>query len=127
MRNSKTTKEIYEKLLQMPDLHSIPELDGEILIWKLYKNAYVRAYCDSYDTCIDVISDSVLVGSLAHWHPDEEYMFDELYDLGKKGNILVVKNLFLIKGVFYKGDPDKYHFDKNKKWHWGKLAYLEQK
>ena len=43
MRNSKTTKELYKNLLEMPDLHSQPELDGEILIWKLYKNAYVRA------------------------------------------------------------------------------------
>ena len=64
MKNSKTTKEIYEKLIQMPDLHSTPELDGEILIWKLYENAYVRAYCDSYDTCIDIISNSILIGSL---------------------------------------------------------------
>ena len=61
MRNSKTTQELYEKLLEMPDLHSIPELDGEILIWKLYENAYVRAYCDSYDTCIDIISNSIFI------------------------------------------------------------------
>ncbi|MBR3868918.1 MAG: hypothetical protein IKM66_06335 [Clostridia bacterium] len=56
-------------------------------------------------------------------------MFDELYSIGKKGNILVLKkHLFGIlgDGVFYMGEPDKYHFDKNKKWHWGKLTYLEQ-
>ena len=96
----------------MPDLHSKPELDGEILIWKLYKNAYVRAYCDSYDTCIDIISNSILVGSLTHWHPDEDDMFDELYSLGKKGNILVIQNSLLLKGVFYKGAPNEYRFDK---------------
>ena len=130
MRNSKTTKELYKKLLEMPDLHSAPELDGEILIWKLYKNAYIRAYCDNYDTCIDIISNFTLVGSLTHWHPDEDDMFDELYSLGKKGNILVVKKyLFGIlgDGVFYMGEPNKYRFNKNKKWHWGKLTYLEQK
>ena len=130
MRNSKTTKELYEKLLEMPDLHSAPELDGEILIWKLYENAYVRAYCDSYDTCIDIISNSILVGSLTHWHPDEDDMFDELYSLGKKGNILVLKKYvfgILGDGVFYMGAPNKYRFNKNKKWHWGKLTYLEQK
>ena len=127
MRNSKATKEFYEKLLEMPDLHSKPELDGEILIWNLYKNAYVLAYCDSYDTCIDIISNSTLIGSLTHWHPDEDDMFDELYSLGKKGNILVIQNSLLFKGVFYKGSPNEYRFDKNKKWHWGKLTYLEQK
>ena len=127
MRNTKTTKELYEKLLEMPDLHSKPELDGEILIWNLYKNAYVRAYCDNYDTCIDIISNSAVVGSLTHWHPDENDMLDELYSLGKKGNILVIQNSLLVKGVFYKGSPNKYCFDINKKWHWGKLTYLEQK
>ena len=55
MRNSKTTKELYDQIIQMTDIHSKPELNGEILIWKLYENAYVRAYCDSYDTCIDII------------------------------------------------------------------------
>ena len=127
MRNSKTTQELYEKLLEMQDLHSTPELDGDILIWKLYENAYVRAYCDSYDTCIDIISNSILIGSLTHWHPDEDDMFDELYSLGKKGNIIVIQNSLLFKGVFYKGSPNEYRFDKNKKWHWGKLTYLEQK
>ncbi len=131
MRNSKTTKDLYEKLLEMPDLHSLPELDGEILIWKLYENAYIRAYCDSYDTCIELISTSTSCPS-THWHPDEDDMFDELYTLGKKGNVLVLKRFSLAigmvsSGAFYMGEPDKYRFSKNKKWHWGKLTYLEQK
>lgn len=130
MRNSKTTKELYEKLILMPDLHSKPELDGEILIWKLYENAYIRAYCDSYDTCIEIISTSAYCPS-THWHPNEDDMFDELYTLGKKGNILVLKRFSLAigmvsAGVFYMGKPDQYRFKKNKKWHWGKLIYLEQ-
>ena len=128
MRNTKTTKELFEQLLEMPDLHSVPELDGEILIWKLYKNAYVRAYCDSYDTCIEIISTSFTCPS-THWHPDEDDMLDELYLLGKKGNILVIKSFLMGMGtgVFYLGEPEKYRFNKKRKWHWGKLTYLEQK
>lgn len=123
MRNITTTKNLYEKLIQMPDLQSIPELDGDILIWKLYENAYIRAYCDSYDTCIDIISNNI---PLTHWHPNEEDIFDELYTLSKKGNILVIKKALLGAKVFYMGEPEKYQFNKNKKWHWGKLIYLEQ-
>jgi len=128
MRNTKTTKELYEQLLEMSDLYSAPELDGEILIWKLYKNAYVRAYCDSYDTCIEIISTSFACPS-THWHPDEDDMFNELYLLGKKGNILVLKSFLMGMGtgVFYLGEPEKYCFNKKRKWHWGKLSYLEQK
>ena len=127
MRNTKTTKELFEQLLEMPDLHSVPELDGEILIWKLYKNAYVRAYCDSYDTCIEIISTSFTCPS-THWHPDEDDMLDELYLLGKKGNVLVLKSFLMGMGtgVFYLGEPEKYRFNKKRKWHWGKLTYLEQ-
>lgn len=127
MRNSITTKELYEKLIQMPDLYSTPELNDEILIWKLYKDVYVRAYCDGYDTCIDIIHSSMFRGSLTHWHPDEDNMFDELYSLGKKGNILVLRKSLLGTGVFYIGALDKYHFAKKKKWHLGKLIYLEQR
>ncbi len=126
MKNSKTTKKLYEKLLEMPDLHSTPELEGEILIWKLYENAYVRAYGDSYDTCIEIIGTSISCPSM-HWHPDEDNMLEGLYSLGKKGNILVLKHFLMGIGVFYMGEPVKYRFSKNKKWHWGKLTYLEQK
>lgn len=130
MRNKKTTKELYEQLISMQNLHSEPELNGDVLTWKLFSNAYVRAYCNSYDTCIEITINNDILGFSTHWHPDEEDMFDELYSLGKKGNILVLKKyLFGILGVgvFYIGEPDKYRFSKNKKWHWGKLIYLEQK
>ena len=127
MRSTITTRELYKKLLQMPDLHSAPELDGEKLIWKLYNNAYVHAYCDDYDTYIGIISTSPSCPS-THWHPDDEDMLNELYSLGKKGNILVLKNILMGMGtgVFYLGDPKNYRFAKKKKWHWGKLTYLEQ-
>ena len=128
MGSPKNTKEIYEMLIQKPDLHSIPELNGEILIWKLYKNAYVRAYCDGHDTCIDIISNSAFVGSLTHWHPDEEDILNDLYSLGKQGNILAFNNSYFFRaGIFYIGEPNKYRFDKNKKLYWGTLFYLEQK
>lgn len=128
MRNATTTKELFEKLIQMPNLHSKPELDGDILIWKLYKNAYVRAYCDRYGACIDIISNSDFIGSLTHWHPEEDEILNQLYSLGKKGNILAFNNSYFIRtSIFYIGEPSKYRFDKTKKWYWGKLIYLEQK
>jgi len=126
MRNTKTTKELYDALMEKTDLHSFPSLDGEILVWQLYKDAFVRAYCDSYDACIAIISTSASCPS-THWHPDEEDMLDELYALGKKGNILVLKKYLTATGVFYLGDPNQYRFEKTKTWHWGKLTYLEQK
>ena len=129
-----TTKELYKKLIKLPDLHSVPQLEGDILIWKLYKNAYVQAYCIDNDTCIDIISDSLWLGSLVHWHPDEDDMLEELYSLGKRGNILVIQKTMLATGIFYSGTPEQYPLPDKRKWHWGKkkwngakLIYLEQK
>ena len=32
----KSMEELYERLLETPDLHSVPETDGDLLIWRLY-------------------------------------------------------------------------------------------
>lgn len=128
-----TTKEAYDALICKPDLHSIPELYDNILIWKLYKNAYVQAYCDNGNTCIDIVGGSMLTGSLMHWHPDETDVIDELYSLGKKGNLLVLKKSLFCTSTFYIGpsenyplsDRSRFHFGM-KKWDGGRLVYLEQ-
>lgn len=134
MRNTLTSKDLYNALRFRTDLHSIPEIHGNELIWYLYKNAYVRAYCDDYDACIEIISTEYFNNNLFHWHPDEDEMFQELYSLGKKENMLVLKRALYGTSVFFKGPveeypfPDKrgFHFGK-KKWDGGQLIYLEQK
>lgn len=88
---------------------------------------YIRAYCDNYDTYIGVIGNSIMQGSSTHWHPDEDDMFDELYSIGKNGNILVIHKTLIGVGVFYIGEPDKYRFSPKKKWYRGKLIYVNQK
>jgi len=61
-------------------------------------------------------------------------MFEELYSLGKKGNMLVLKKSLFGISVFFKGSLEEYPFsDKRevyfgkKKWDAGLLIYLEQK
>ena len=61
-------------------------------------------------------------------------MTDELYTLGKKGNILVLKKSMIGTSVFYSGPSETFpltdrrslYFGK-KKWDGGQLVYLEQK
>ncbi len=129
-----TTKEIYDHLVSKPDLHSVPELHNETLIWHLYENAYVQAFCNGVHTSIDIIGNSLFSGSIMHWHPDEDDMIDELYTLGKKGNMLVLKKSLFGTSTFYYGPSENFpladrtllHFGK-KKWDGGQLVYLEQK
>ena len=129
-----TTKELYDAIICKPDLHSHPVLHDNILVWHLYTNAYVQAFCHDGDTSIDIIGNSIFSGSIMHWHPNEDDMISELYALGKKGNMLVLKKTLLITSTFYSGPSENFpltertqlHFGK-KKWDGGQLVYLEQK
>ena len=129
-----TIKDLYDAIICKPVLHSQPELHDETLIWPLYKNAYIQAFCYDGDTSVHIIGSSVFSGSIMHWHPDENDMIDELYALGKKGNMLVLKKSLLGTSVFYTGlaedfplpDRRSLYFGK-KKWDGGQLVYLEQK
>ena len=129
-----TTKELYDALLRKEDLHSYPQLFDNILVWNLYENAYVQAFCHGGDTSIGIFGNSLFSGSLMHWHPDEDDMINELYTLGKRGNMLVLKKSLLGTSVFYSGPSESFpltdrtslHFGK-KKWDGGQLVYLEQK
>lgn len=128
-----TTREIFDRLISKSDLHSAPAIYDNILVWQLYKNAYVQAFCYDGDTSIDIIGNSVFSGSIMHWHPDEEDMIDELYALGKKGNMLVLKKSLLGTSIFYSGPCENFpfadritlHFWK-KKWDGSQLVYFEQ-
>ena len=129
-----TTKELYDAIICKPDLHTRPELCDNVLVWHLYKNADIHAFCQDGDATIDIIGNSIFSNSLMHWHPEEEDMVEELYALGKTGNMLVLKKSLLGTSIFYSGSsknyplPDKrgLHFGK-KKWDGGQLIYLEQK
>ena len=129
-----TTKEVYHKLICKTDLHSLPELHDSVLIWKLYKNAYIQAFCHNGDAVIDIVGDSLFTGSFMCWHPEEYTMVDELYALGKKGNLLVLKKSLLDTSIFYQGPSNEYALSENrslylgsKRWDGGSLIYLEQK
>lgn len=120
-------QELYKMLISTDGLHSFPEIKNDFITWELYDNVRVEASIDEYDTIIDIINKNILYGSYMHWHPDVEEMYEELYNIGKKGNVLVLRKSLFGTQIYYLGEPEKYRFNKNKKWHWGKLIYLEQK
>ena len=130
MRNA---KELYDTLISMPDLHSIPEIHDDILIWPLYRDAYICACCND-SAYIEIVSNSLYAGTLVHRKLSQDKMLERLYALGKKGNILVLKKTLFGTNVFYTGPADEYaqsgengiHFG-NKKYDSGQLICLEQK
>ena len=129
-----TTKDLYDAIICTPDLHSLPKLYDNSLIWHLYKNAYIHACCNGADSFIEFFGGDGFTGSLMRQRLDENEMFNELYTLGKKGNMLVLKKSLFGTSVFYSGPSETFpltdrrslHFCK-KKWDGGQLVYLEQR
>ena len=62
-----TAKELYDGLMEKPELHSAPELYDNVLIWPLYKEAYIQVICDAGNTKVEIVSNSLLQGALIHW------------------------------------------------------------
>ena len=127
-------KELYELLIQMPDLHSAPTFNGNVLYWNLFKDAYIRAYSDNKESCIEIVGTALSNSGTVRWLTDKNSMLQELYSLGKKGNMCVIKKTLLGSSVFYMGNPSQYPLPDRRSWDFGKkkyefgtLIYLEQK
>jgi hypothetical protein len=126
-------QQLYQDLLQMPDLHSFPQLTDGLLIWKLYKDAYIQVSCDGNGADMDIVPDSVFHSPLLHWHGSMEAIRDQLHTLGKKGHIAVIKKSLYGTELFYAGPPDRYSSPNpwgislgRILWHARSLIYLEQ-
>ena len=129
-----STQQLHDALIQMPDLHSFPTFNGNTLYWDLYKDAYIRAYCNEKDFYIEIVGVALSNSGSVRWLTDKNSMLQELYSLGKKGNMCVIKKTLLGSSVFYMGDPSKYPLTDRRTWDFGKkkydfgtLIYLEQK
>ena len=127
-------KELYDILIQMPDLHSTPTFNRNILYWNLFKDAYVRAYCNDKDFYIEIVGVSLSNSGSVRWLTDQNSMLLELYSLGKKGNMCVIKKTLFGSRVFFMGNPSQYPLSDRRGWDLGKkkydfgtLIYLEQK
>lgn len=93
-------KELYEVLIQMPDIHSSPTINGNVLYWDLFEDAYIRAYCNDKDFYIEIVGVSLSNSGSVRWLTDKNSMLQELYSLGKKGNMCVIKKTLLGSRVF---------------------------
>ena len=127
-------QQLHDALMQMPDLHSSPTFNGNVLYWDLYKDAYVRAYCNDKDFYIEIVGIALSNSGSVRWLADKNSMLQELYSLGKEGNMCVIKKTLYGSSVFYMGSPSQYPFPDRRNWDFGKkkydfgtLIYLEQK
>ena len=126
-------QELYDTLIQMPDLHSFPTINDGILYWDLFKDAYIRVYCEQKNFCIEIVGAALSNSGSVRWSTDMDSILQKLYFLGKKGNMCVIKKTLFGSYVFYVGNPSQYPLPDRRSWDFGKkkydfgtLIYLEQ-
>lgn len=124
----KSTQELYDAMLNMPDLCGEFGLhDGNKIIWHLFDNADIVVEADC-DECYVSIDKTILGGvkkSLTHWHPSPYELYSTIIKIGKKGNVLVVYSGLLYSSVLYCGKKDDCPYKPDKKHILGKQYYFE--
>lgn len=126
----KSSKELYDMMCQTPDLCGNFELDEDTgyIVWNLYEN--IRIGIDVYgtDCCFDVsrVVFGKVKNSITHWHPDVLEIYDEVCNVGKRGNVMVLCSS-PVRGSteLYCGRKEACPYKQNKKSLFRKYYYLE--
>ena len=125
------SKDLYEMMLQTPDLCGTFELlsdDGNI-VWNLYDDIRIELGVDPHDCYLGVFK--MLFGKvesgLTHWHPTVFEIYNEVCKIGKRGNVMIVRTFASGGGVLYIGNKEDCPYQKSKRYLFGKLYYLEAK
>lgn len=124
-----SAKELYNKMLEIPDLCGNFELIDNTIYWNLFDGYEIQISIDPRDNYfgIDKKSFGKINDPVTHWHPDEEEVFREICDIGLKGNVLVIRKNLLFTSVVYMGKEENCPYSPEKKWSWGKICYLKAK
>lgn len=125
------SKELYEMMLQTPDLCGKFELsdDEKTVKWNLYENAKIELGVDPRDCYfgIEKLRCGKANGSITHWHPTSIEIYDEVCKIGKRGNVLVIGSFGGGAGVLYMGNKEDCPYSPDQKYRFRKLYYLEAK
>ena len=125
------SKDLYEMMLQTPDLCGTFELlsdDGNI-VWNLYDDIRIELGVDPHDCYLGVskMLFCKVESGLTHWHPTAFEIYNEVCKIGKRGNVMIVRTFASGGGVLYIGNKEDCPYQKSKRYLFGKLYYLEAK
>ena len=125
----RSTKELYDKMLDTPDLCGKFELVDKTIFWDIFEGIDIKISIEPPDTLFDI--ETKLFGKIpdpiTHWHPDEEEIYDQVCQVGLKGNVLVIRRNIFGVSILYMGKHENCAYSPQRKWSWGKIYYLEAK
>ena len=125
------SKELYEMMLQTPDLCGTFELAGDEgnIIWDLHENIRIEIGVDPRD-CYFGVSEMLfgeVESGITHWHPTVFEIYDEVCRVGKRGNVMVLRSTASGGTLMYSGSKADCPYSPDKKYLFGKYYYSEAK
>lgn len=122
--------ELYEMMLSTSELcGSFVISESGNIVWDLYDSFQVEIGVDPNDCYIEIYKKNAgkFISSITHWHPTVFEIYDEVCELGKQGNILVIRTFLGGAAVLYMGAKEKCPYFKNPNRLFYKLYFLEPK
>jgi len=125
-----TTRELYNMMVQNPDLCGSFEMTADeddygSIFWTL-GDACFELCVGHGQGYINVIADGPLHGkSITHWHPDPDEIYDEVKNIGKRGNVTVVCSSRGAGKLLYSGEKTRCPYLPPKKRLLRKYYYFE--
>lgn len=125
-----SSADLYEMMLQTPDLCGSFELtdDGEKIMWNLYKNIKIEIDVHPQE-CYFGVNElfGKIESGITHWHPSIFEIYDEVCNIGRRGNVMVLRSTVGCGSLMYFGSKADCPYLPNKKSLLGKYYYLEAK
>lgn len=119
-----TTKELYEMMLLNKKLGGqIQMLDDDLIVWT-FEKFICEIALDDREGYLRILKNNKIKMEITHWHPEHYEVYDEVCQIGEKGNVLVIKTFAGSAQVLYVGPMEKCNI-KAKRIRLGKLHYFE--
>ena len=131
MRIPQSAEDLYGMMRDTPDLCGEFDLteDGQGIRWRIREDIQITLGVDPHDCYIGV--EKLLLGKIesgiTHWHPTEYEIYDEVCEIGKRSNVLVLRARAGSGAVLYSGSRDECPYKPDQKVLFGKYYYIEAK
>ena len=131
MRIPQSSADLYDMMCATPDLCGEFELteDMQGIRWRIREDIQITLGVDPHDCYIGV--EKLLFGKIeseiTHWHPTQYEIYDEVCEIGRRGNVLVLRSRAGSGAVLYSGSRDECPYKPDQKVLFGKYYYIEAK
>ncbi len=123
-----SSKELYDMMIQTPDLCGKFELvDDGYIVWDLFENVWIQMDVSPQDGYLGFIESAHGKSGkeIFHMHPDMFEIYEQVCDVGTRGNVTVLRTSFVSAEMLYAGRKDMCPYSPNKKFLLHKFYYLE--